>query len=116
MPLQDWENRFANAIEAIAADQRAKSGVLLPIIPPREDWEQFIADVRSEWSHWEWVFTLNPACLIVLYDGAAFYNYRSGAFWNDFARGLELQPLAANAQTARSTGISPLQRSGMGYA
>ena len=100
MPLQDWQTRFASAIDAIAPDQRAKSGALLPIIPPREDWEQFIADVRSEWSHWKWVFTLNPACLVVLYDGAAFYNYRSGAFWDDFADGLGLQPLAPNAQAA----------------
>jgi hypothetical protein len=100
VPLQHWENRFTNAIEAIVAEQRAKSGVLLPIIPPREDWEQFIADVRSEWRHWEWIFTLNPACLVILYDGAAFYNYRSGAFWDDFARGLGLPPLAANAQAA----------------
>jgi hypothetical protein len=98
--LQHWENSFAKAIEAIPADERANSGALLPMIPPREDWERFVADVRSEWWRWEWVFTLNPACLVVLYDGAAFYNYRSGAFWDDFARGLGLQALAPNAQAA----------------
>jgi hypothetical protein len=56
--------------------------------------------MRREWWHWEFAFTLNPACLVILYDGAAFYNYRSGAFWEDFARGLGLDPLPPNAQAA----------------
>ena len=54
VPLQNWESRFAKAIGAITADQRDTSGALLPVIPPREEWEQFIADVQSEWWNWEW--------------------------------------------------------------
>ena len=100
MSLQNWESHFANAIKAISADQRAASGALLRVIPLRDEWEQFIAEVRSEWWNWEWGFTLNPACLVILYDGAAFYNYRSGAFWGHFAQGLGLDPLPPNAQSA----------------
>ena len=98
--LPQWETRFADAINAISISERAKPGVLLSVIPSRDEWQDFVADVRAEWRRWEWVFTLNPASLVALYDGAAFYNYRSGAFWNDFAGVVGSPPIASNVQTA----------------
>lgn len=98
--------RFAEAISGISLGERTKPGVLLSVIPSRDGWESFVADVRVEWWHWEWAFTLNPASLIVLYDGAAFYNYRSGAFWKDFAGVVGSAPMAPNVQTAINWGYT----------
>jgi hypothetical protein len=100
MPLADWEKRFALSLREILKDQRGKAGAMLPVIPSRDEWDQFVAEVRNEWWHWEWIFTLNPGCLVVLYDGVAFYNYRSGAFWDGFAEVVGASPIPVNVQTA----------------
>ncbi len=70
----------------------------MAVIPGRDEWERFVADVRTEWLQWKWVFILNPGCMVALYDGAAFYNYKSGAFWNDFAGVVGSPPIPANHQ------------------
>ncbi len=100
MSLDDWELKFDFALRNIIANQRGKAGVVLPVVPVREEWEKFVAAVRTEWWHWEWTFTLKPGCMVALYDGAAFYNYRSGAFWNDFAGVLGLNAIPVNIQTS----------------
>lgn len=99
MSLPGWEKRFDFALRQISENERGKAGTVLAVIPDRDDWEDFVADVRKEWWHWEWVFTLNPGCMVALYDGAAFYNYKSGAFWNDFSDVVGSPPIPANQQT-----------------
>lgn len=100
MPLGDCERKFAWALREIPEDQRGKAGAVLPVIPARDEWERFVAEMRSEWWHWEWAFTLNPGCIVVLYDGVAFFNYRSGAFWDGFAEVVGLPRIPVNVQTA----------------
>ena len=58
MPLADWEKRFASSLREMLKDQRGKAGAMLPVIPSRDEWDQFVAEVRNEWWHWEWIFTL----------------------------------------------------------
>ena len=99
MPLAGWEKRFDSALRQISENERGKAGAVLAVIPGRDEWDRFVADVRAEWWHWEWVFTINPGCMVALYDGAAFYNYKSGAFWHDFAGVVGSPPIPANLQT-----------------
>jgi hypothetical protein len=99
MPLGKWEVRFDSALNGILNHQRGHAGALLPVIPGRDDWDVFVKAVREEWRHREWAFTLNPACMVVLYDGVAYYNYRSGAFWNGFAEVVATADIPANVQT-----------------
>lgn len=100
MSLTEWELRFETALRNIPATQLGKAGAVLSVIPRHDEWEQFVAKVRQEWRHWEWAFATNPACAVVFYDGVAFFNYQSGAFWNDFADAVNSPPLTANVQTA----------------
>lgn len=92
MALAEWQLQFDYALSEIPAAQRSRAGAVLSVIPGRDEWEQFVADVRKEWWHWEWTLASNPACMVVLYDGAAFFNYRNGAFWEDFARVVNSPP------------------------
>lgn len=99
MSLPGWEKRFDSALRQISENERGKAGAVLAVIPGRDEWECFVADVKAEWKNWEWVFTINPGCMVALYDGAAFYNYKSGAFWSDFAGVVGSPPIPANLQT-----------------
>jgi hypothetical protein len=99
MSLPGWEKRFDSALRQISENERGKAGAVLAAIPGRDEWESFVVDVRADWGNWKWVFTINPGCMVALYDGAAFYNYKSGAFWSDFAAVVGAPPISANLQT-----------------
>jgi hypothetical protein len=98
MPLAEWESRFDLALREIPDGQRKKAGSVLSVIPAHDEWDRLVTAIRQEWRHWECEFALKPACLVVLYDGVAFYNYRSGAFWKGFADVVAATDIPANIQ------------------
>ena len=73
--LQDWEDKFRETLQRIDESKRQKAGVLLPILPDHAKWDEFLALVKIEWQSWSSDLDLYPSCLIVLYDGLAFYEY-----------------------------------------
>ena len=85
MSLDSWEERFEAALNSIPENQRLKAGAVLSTIPSREEWECFVATVRDAWRNRDWACAVRPACLVILYDGVAFFEFRSGAFWDGFA-------------------------------
>ncbi len=85
--LNEWEDRLSHAVKAGVASAGGKTGgALLHAIPSSGDWALFCDAVRSEWPRWTGILNLNPACLVVLYCGVAFYHYESGGFWHAFAQ------------------------------
>ncbi len=99
MSLAGWETRYDSALRLILENERGKAGSVLTVIPGRDEWERFVADVRADLWHSEWVLMINPGCMVALYDGGAFYNYKSGAFWSYFARVVGSPPIPTNVQT-----------------
>ncbi len=99
--LAHWEQTFANDLRAIPEAQRGKTGALLSVIPGRDDWELFVADVRAAWPLRESVFLLKPACLLMFYDGVAFYEFVSGNFWDGFAKTVGGPEIATNRQSEK---------------
>lgn len=95
--LSDWNAEFESAFSRIARKDQA--GALLSVIPSREDWEKFLTIVKSQWRFGQVVQSYRH-CLIVLYDGVAFYEYEGGRFWNKFAEAVGLSNLPANEQSA----------------
>ena len=79
--LQYWEDCFRNTIQNIDKSEREKAGVLLPVIPDREKWSQFLESVKTEWQSWRKNPQEFPSSLIVLYGGMAFYEYYTREFW-----------------------------------
>lgn len=65
--------------------KRQMAGALLPGIPNREKWEDFLSVVKTEWNVWRHDLTKFPKCLIVLYGGLAFYEYDENTFWPQFS-------------------------------
>lgn len=96
--LFQWEKCFAERLDKITPDQRQKAGTLLALIPNRNEWQEFLSVVRSEWlslqnkPHWR------PGCLLTLYGGLAFYEYRENTFWQQFADAAAIPSLSANQQ------------------
>lgn len=99
--LQDWEDVFERAIRGIDATKRSKAGALLPIIPRHGAWEDFLVGVKSGWNTWQHDLCRYPACLVLLYDGLAFYEYYDGTFWPYFANAVSgiAEAPSANRQT-----------------
>jgi hypothetical protein len=85
MSLDSWEERFESALNSIPENQRLKAGAILSTIPSREEWECFVATMRDAWQSRDWACAMHPACLVILYDGVGFFEFRSGAFWDGFA-------------------------------
>ena len=83
--LQDWEDNFERSLRRIDAIKRIKPGAILPIIPRHGAWEDFLTGVKSGWNTWQYDLNRYPACLVLLYDGLAFYEYYDGTFWPYFA-------------------------------
>ena len=92
--LEYWENYFSKAFQNIDKSKREKAGALLPIIPDREKWNQFLESVKTEWQSWRKNLKEFPSSLIVLYGGVAFYEYYTREFWPQFAEaiGHDLSP------------------------
>ncbi len=99
--LQDWEDNFDRAIRSIDATKRSKAGAFLPIIPPHGEWEDFLTGIKSGWNTWQYDLYRYPACLVILYDGLAFYEYYDGTFWPYFANAVSgiAEAPSANRQT-----------------
>lgn len=96
--MNDWEQRFASAIATLSNTERASPGGLLCVVPPRDEWDSFIASVQAAWSAWEQAFFRHPTALIILYDGVAFYRYESRNFWKGFAQVVGVPSIGVNEQ------------------
>ena len=73
--LKDWEDKFRETLQRIDESKRQKAGALLSALPNHADWDAFIDLVKTEWQSWRNDLYQLPYCLIVLYDGLAFYEY-----------------------------------------
>ncbi len=81
--ISDWEERFHGDIEKIESSQRQKAGAMLSVIPERDDWNEFLGLMKPFWRRAVDDF---PCCLLILYDGLAFYEYDTNRFWPQFRK------------------------------
>src|SRR5262249_26467410 len=72
---------------------------LLPVIPDRGMWEEFLGCVGAEWKDWKVQLLKYPSCLLILYCGLAFYEYDEHTFWPQFAKAVGSDALPVNQQT-----------------
>ncbi len=86
--LLNNEKCFKGIIDLIKIRPEAQSGVLLPLIPDRDQWDGFLAVVRGEWEEWKPSLHKYPICLIVLYCGLAFYEYEDKELWLHFEKAI----------------------------
>lgn len=101
--LIPWESRFNAAILHIPTLERQKAGALLPVIPSRTEWTDFLNAVKLEWPVWQQNLESNPACLIVLYGGMAFFEYAQHTFWEPFSQAVGVASLPASQYTEINT-------------
>jgi hypothetical protein len=83
--LTEWNAKFESDFEKLRAEERSKAGTLLAIVPSRYEWEEFLISVKREWSVRNRVMASYPYCLLVLYDGLAFFEYDENRFWPQFS-------------------------------
>lgn len=98
IPLGDWEETFEKALQVINEAGRQMACALLPAIPNREQWDEFLRSVKIEWKAWRRNLCSYPHCLVVLYGGLAFYEYDENRFWPQFANAVGSEPLPTNQQ------------------
>ena len=96
LALNDWEDRFHEDIEKIDASKRHMAGALLPAIPNHEDWNEFLGLMKTFWRRAVDDF---PCCLLILYDGLAFYKYDANRFWPQFDGAVGSDRLPSNEQS-----------------
>ena len=94
--ISDWEERFRGEIEKIDESQRQKAGALLPVVPDRGEWNEFLDLMKKFWKR---ALDDFPCCLLILYDGLAFYEYDANRFWPQFRKIVE--PNLPNAEQER---------------
>ncbi len=82
MKLEQWNNKFATACQNSA--DKEKAGALLSVLPNHSDWDEFVIDIKTEWSEWSKNLKKHPHCLIMLFGGIAFYHYDENTFWPEF--------------------------------
>lgn len=80
--LANWETKFMAQVDSGTACEKA--GAWLPMVPSHEEWEEFLVSVRQEWAGWLWDLGQYEDCLLMLYEGVAFFFYEGGAFWEAF--------------------------------
>lgn len=97
--LADWENGFAQAIERVGRSVGARRPHLLPVLPDRGRWGDFVASVNTEWKEWTTDLLRWPSCLVMLYCGLAFYEYDENTFWPQFAKLTGGSLFSVNRQT-----------------
>lgn len=83
--LKDWEEKFRETLQRIDESKRQKAGALLSVLPNHADWDEFLDLVKTEWQYWRNDLSHFSYCLIVLYDGLAFYEYDANRFWPQFS-------------------------------
>lgn len=88
--LSDWNSIFENKFFSIEDSTRVKAGSLLEVIPTRGDWRDFLECIKNEWASWQGDSRF-PFCLLVIYGGNAFYEYKSGQFWKPFTEAIETE-------------------------
>ncbi len=86
--LTDWNSLFGQKI--LALDEKGQAGALLSVIPHREEWNEFLESVKTEWHFWQGDGRY-PFCLLIIYGGNAFYEYESGQFWKPFTEAIETE-------------------------
>ena len=91
----DFEKEFLRIDTAV----RQQAGALLPVIPNRVKWDDFLIAVKAEWKTWGSNLEQYTYCLAVLYGGLAFYEYDENMFWPQFATAIGSEPLPTNQQT-----------------
>ncbi len=96
--LLNWEKNFSDLVQNTELIARAKAGVLLSVIPNHTQWEDFLRTVRTEWKMWRKDLSQNPACVLMLYCGLAFYEYEDNRFWPQFSKSIGSMLLPPNRQ------------------
>ncbi len=94
-----WESRFAQQLSTV--ENRQKPGVLLSLIPSRDEWPEFRNFVRQEWCYAEGYYSIRrerPHCFVALLGGVAFYEYEEHRFWPHFAEQVGGQSIPASKQ------------------
>ncbi|MCK5243462.1 hypothetical protein KAR34_13520 [bacterium] len=114
-----WEQDFERSFQASTPSDWRKAGGILSLIPNRADWDCFIETVKKDWDNWKVNLLQYKNCLIILYDGLAFYEYGENRFWPQFAKTLGKEVLPSNlineinkkfAKAAKNHGLKILQR------
>lgn len=96
--LRLYEEEFKNQIQNIPVVEKQKAGALLPVIPERLEWDNYISAIKSQASVAGTFLWRNPYCLIVLYGGLAFFEYEDNSLWPQFSRALGLESIPGNQQ------------------
>ena len=99
--MDKWEAQFDNDLNSVDLSKRHLAGVLLSIVPDKEKWNLFLSAVKDYWNFWRDDLNKFPKCLIVLYDGLAFYEYSDNTFWPQFSR-----VIGANISSNLQSGIN----------
>lgn len=97
--LACWENQLRKWSQTVERSARKQAGTLLPVIPGREDWDDFLEAVKENWDDWQDNLERYPNCLLVLYGGLAFYEYDDNTLWRHFAEAVGCHALTGNQQT-----------------
>jgi hypothetical protein len=96
--LADWDKQFAQAISQTVRTRVKEHATLLPLVPERTAWEEFLASVGANWQNWEDQLSAWPSCLLMLYCGLAFYEYDENTFWPKFAKAAGAHSFPPNKQ------------------
>jgi hypothetical protein len=106
-------------LQAIKSEERQKAGALLSVIPAREEWDKFLEAAKNEWEQWKSNLKQYSNCMVLLYNGLAFYEYGENRFWPQFAKAIGKESLPTNqineinkcfAKAAESNGLKIQQR------
>jgi hypothetical protein len=97
--MDNWDVKFEDAIDRLSDSDKHKAGILLSIIPGREEWKEFKNCCRAAWPEWHNKLADYKYCLIVLFAGIAFFEYDDNEFWPHFSRAVGVQDLPANQQS-----------------
>lgn len=106
--LPSYEINFEKEIQRIDLPLRQKAGALLPVIPDRVKWDDFLTAVKAEWKTWRSNLEQCTYCLAVLYGGLAFYEYDENTFWPKFAKAIGSESLPPNQQTEINLAFSKM--------
>lgn len=87
-PLAEFEKLFSSHISSLPDDSRTRAGILLPIIPRRAEWDNFLVAAKQSWPDWQSHLGSYPMSLVVLYGGLAFFEYEDTRFWPKFAEAI----------------------------
>lgn len=78
----------------------------MPLIPSPTEWTDFLTTIKHDWEYWRSNLLKYPHCLLMLYDGLAFYEYEDNTFWPQFAKAVGLDRITANVQTEINLAVS----------